>query len=337
MRFLLRVVLTLAALAAALWSGYWALASRGLETGLAAWVEARRAEGWAADYETLDVSGFPLRFRTDIAGLMLADPDTGLAWSAPTFRFESAAHRPQDVMAVWPPSQQIATPAEKIAVGAGRMEGRLAFRPGPALELAGAAFALGEVTLASTAGWQASLTRAEVTAAAVEGRENAHRIVVAADEMRPPAGALAALDRAGVLPGVFERMHIEATLGFDAPWDRQSIEDRRPQVTRIELARLDAKWGDLELQAAGNLDVDAEGLPSGTLTVRATNWREMVAIARASGRLPEGLADRIEEALNLLAGLSGRPETLDVPLRFSRGQTWLGPVPVAPAPDFTIR
>lgn len=333
----MRLIVTVAVLAAALWSGYWALAARGLEAGLAAWIEARRAEGWAADYRALEVTGFPTRFETVLTELALADPGTGLAWTAPAFRIEAEAHRPNRVTAIWPATQQIATPAEKIAVGARRMEGRIALRAGPALEVIAADYRLEAFSLASSLGWEARMARAELSAAAAEGRENAHRIVFAAEEMHPPARLVALLDRAGVLPALFEHVRIDAVLGFDAAWDRHAIEDLRPQVTRIELASLDAKWGDLELRAAGDLDVDAEGRPVGLLTVRATNWREMVAIARGSGRVAPGLADRIEDALGLLAGLGGRPETLDIPLRLAAGQTWLGPVPLGPAPDFTIR
>lgn len=332
----MRLLVKLLILAALLWSGYWALAARGLERGLADWVAARRAEGWAADYATLGVTGFPTRFDTTITALTLADPETGLAWSAPEFRFEAQSHRPHDITAIWPAAQQIATPREKIAVGAGQMSGNLTFRPGPALEVARADYTLEEFSLISTAGWRVGIARATLEGAAVEGRAHAHRIRFDAADMRLPARLVALLDRAGVLPDLFERLTVEAVLGFDAPWDRRAIEDRRPQVTRIELGLLDATWGRLALQAAGDLQV-ADGRPAGTLTVRATNWREMIAIARASGQLPEGLADRLEDALGVLAGLSGRPETLDVPLRFALGKTWLGPVPLGPAPDLTLR
>ncbi|MGC9418013.1 MAG: DUF2125 domain-containing protein [Rhodovulum sp.] len=333
----MRILATLAVLAVALWSGYWALGARGLETGLSAWLEARRAEGWAADVATVGVTGFPMRFETALDDLSLADPGTGLAWSAPAFRIEAEAYRPHHVTLTWPQTQTLATPTETIAIGAQRMEGRLAFRPGPALEVAGADYVLEAFSLASSLGWEATMARAELNSAAVEGRKNAHAVAFAADRMHPPARLVALLGRTGVLPALFDHVRIDGILGFDAPWDRHAIEDRRPQITRIELAELDAKWGDLELRAAGDLDVDSEGRPSGALTVRATNWREMVEIARASGRVPPALADRIEDALELLAGLGGRPETLDVTLRFAGGQTWFGPVPIAPAPDFTIR
>ncbi|MBK1635168.1 DUF2125 domain-containing protein [Rhodovulum adriaticum] len=333
----MRVLLGLVTLLAVIWAGYWALAARGLETGLSRWVEARRAEGWAADYAGLAVTGFPARFDTAFTGLSLADPETGLAWSAPHFAFTAASHRPQAITAIWPPSQQIATPREKIAVNAALMQGRLEFRPGPALALIGADYRFEDLRLTSTAGWMAAAGRADLTSAAVEGQADVQMIDLQAQAMRPPARLLARLDRAGVLPDVFDRLAMRATLSFDAPWDRRAVEDRRPQITRLDLDSLDAKWGDLELRAAGTLEVDAQGLPQGTLTLRATNWREMVEIARASGQLPAGVADNLTRALAFLAGRSGRPETLDIPLRFAGGSTWLGPVPVGPAPDFTIR
>ncbi|MBN2907749.1 MAG: DUF2125 domain-containing protein [Rhodobacteraceae bacterium] len=325
------VVLTL------VWSGYWALAARTLDQGLAAWFAARRAEGWVAEYDTLAVAGFPTRFETTLTGLALADPDTGLAWAAPVFRFAAPSYQPQHVTATWPPAQQIATPRETITLDSTTMQGALAFRPGPALELVQARYALAGVALISDAGWRAEMAQADLASDAVADRPNAHHIVFSATQMRPPARLVAMLDKAQILPDLFERIGIDATLDFDAPWDRHAVEDRRPQITRIELALLDATWGRLALQAAGDLSVDGNGRPSGEIAIRATNWREMVAIARASGRMSPRVADRIEGALGVVAGLSGRADTLDVTLRLAGGQTWLGPVPLGPAPDFTIR
>jgi len=333
----MRFLLSLALLAALAWSGYWALAARGIERGLAGWLDTRRAEGWAADAGRIDVTGFPTRFDSRIEDLSLADPGTGLAWSMPEFSFSAQSHRPQRILARWPETQQIATPLERIAVTAETMTGALAFRPGLALKLASARLSVGAFGLVSDRGWRASMDGAEIAIKAVADRPGAQHLRLSASGMRPPAGLVATLDPAGLLPPLFQRVSFEAVAVFDAPWDRRAIEERRPQVRRVEIARLDAQWGDLALQAAGSFDVDAEGQPSGGLTLRATNWREMIAIARSSGQLPAPLADRLEDALGLLAGLSGRPEMLDVPLRFALGQTWLGPVPLGPAPNFRLR
>ena len=45
--------------AAGLWMGYWAFGSISLERALKAWLDDRRAEGWVAEVESIDVSGFP--------------------------------------------------------------------------------------------------------------------------------------------------------------------------------------------------------------------------------------------------------------------------------------
>ena len=105
----MRVLLALMVAAAALWSGYWALAARGIEHGLSGWVEARRADGWAADVGTIEVHGFPARFDSAITDLALADPQTGLAWSVPELRIESRSTKPHHFRVIWPETQQIAT------------------------------------------------------------------------------------------------------------------------------------------------------------------------------------------------------------------------------------
>lgn len=333
----MRRVLIAGLAAAALWSGYWLAAARFVDTGLQGWLAARRAEGWAADARAIAVTGFPARFAVEMTDLSLADPETGLAWSMPDLQVAAASHRPFEVAVTWPETQEIATPDESIAVGVARMTAALHLRPGPALAPREARFDLGAASFVSSTGWEASVDRARLQAIAEEGTDARYRIAFDAGDMRPPAGLVQMLDRAGILPALFQRLEIAATLSFDTAWDRRAIEERRPQITHVDLDRSAAQWGDLALEAAGAFAVDAAGQPEGTLTLRATNWRDMLAIARASGQLSEGLADSIEGALALLAGLSGRPETLDVPLRFAGGLTWLGPVPVGPAPDFTIR
>ena len=93
----------------------------------------------------------------------------------------------------------------------------------------------------------------------------------------------------------------------------------------------------MALDAAGSLTVDPKGTPEGRITIRATNWRDMVAVARASGSLPEGIADTLERGLEILAGLTGNPRTIDAPLSFQNGFVSLGPIPLGRAPAFVIR
>ena len=130
---------------------------------------------------------------------------------------------------------------------------------------------------------------------------------------------------------------LDANLTFDAPWDRNAIESRRPQVTAIDLRLMQANWGQLDLWAAGQLSVDDQGRASGEITLKAKNWREMLDLARQAGWVPEPLVPSIESGLNLVAGMSGSPKTLDAPLTFKDGAVSFGPFRIGTAPKLVLR
>jgi len=73
--------------------------------------------------------------------------------------------------------------------------------------------------------------------------------------------------------------------------------------------------------------VTPEGLPEGEITLKARNWREMIAVAQAAGALPDSLASTVENSLGLLARMSGNRNTLDITLNFSGGRVRLGADP----------
>lgn len=333
----MRSLLGMVVLLAAVWSGWWLAGARWAEAGLGLWLDARRAEGWLAEAGAVRLAGYPLRFEMTIEGLDLADPETGLSWSAPAFRLEAFGWNPTGVTAIWPASQVVATPEQRIEITASGMEAALALLPGPALTLDRAEAALAEAALISSAGWQARLAEARLSAARATGGENRLDLVFEVARLEPSAPLLALLDPAGRLPRTIDLVSVDATMGFDAPWDRYAVERRRPQPRALDLRRLKASWGRLDLEAAGDLAVDAEGIPTGEIQIRAVNWREMVAIGVDSGLIPEAFAGSLESGLELLAAAAGNPETLELPLGFRRGLVALGPIPLGPAPRLTIR
>ena len=333
MRRLLVVVLV----AALAWGGYWFVGARAVEYSLAAWIDQRRAEGWAADYAALNTRGFPNRFDTTITDLQLADPQTGVAWIAPFFQILTLSYRPNHLIAVWPGEQTVATPLQSILLTSDTMRASVVLRPGPSLELDRSTFELANVRLNSDTGWSTSIKTGSLGTRQTVGKTDTHDIGFDATDVRPSRDLLKLLNPAGTLPDAFERLHIETTVAFDAPWNRYAIEDRRPQITKFDLGKLDAKWGQMDLQAAGELDVDDGGIPTGRITVRATNWREMLQLAVATGAVSEALAPTLERALELLAQMSGNPETLDAPLSFQNGLMSFGPIPFGPAPRLRIR
>jgi hypothetical protein len=93
----------------------------------------------------------------------------------------------------------------------------------------------------------------------------------------------------------------------------------------------------MELKLAGSFDVDETGAPEGSVLVKATNWREILAVGVAAGIVPTNFEAPITKALELASQFAGSPKTLDIPLNFKNGQTRIGPAPIGPAPVFRLR
>lgn len=331
----MRILLILIVVATGAWSAYWFIASAGVKSGFETWFEARRAEGWVAETQDIQVTGFPNRIDISFTDLILADTDSGLVWEAPFFQILALSYRPNHVIAVWPPEQRLATPHEKFTLTSSDMRASIVLRPDSDLGLTRTTLTAEDLTI--RADGAADETRlAALTLAAERVAVDAaptYRLGLSSDGVAP------ALPRGlrETLPDTLDALRADMTVTFEKPWDRQAIETARPQPRQINIRLAEARWGELELLVAGELDVDENGLPEGSLAVKARNWREILDIAVATGSMPQGLARTLEDGLSLLAGLSGNRQTIDMPLEFRRGRIFLGPVPIGQAPVLRLR
>jgi hypothetical protein len=315
------------------WMVWWAFGQGAYEKGLATWVEARRAEGWAADYATLETRGFPNRFDTRITDVAFADPATGVAWAAPFIELLSLSYKPHQVIAVLPETHKFSTPFQTVEIGHTDARASLFLEPSTRLGLDRAVFVVSDLRARSSLGAQVALAQGRVAAEAVEG-ENRYRAGAEFTGLKPSAAARRALDPAGILPERVTSLRLDAMLDFTAPWDRLALEDARPQITRIKLNDLSARWGSVNFRAAGEVSVDAQGIPEGRITLRAEDWRRMLQMAEGMGWLPLGMRNTLESALGLL---SGPGDVIDTPITFSGGAMRLGLIPLGPAPRLILR
>ncbi|MBV1868776.1 MAG: DUF2125 domain-containing protein [Marinosulfonomonas sp.] len=333
MRWLLGVILTVATL----WSGYWFIASNAVEMGLSGWLDTRQSDGWVAEYSDVATRGFPNRLDTTITNIELADPGTGVAWKAPFFKIFALSYKPNHIIAIWPHAQTLASPYEKISVTSEDMRGSVVFTPGTSLELDRSNFDLQAVQLRSDLGWSAAVEKGKFFTRQTVGKTDTHDIWFEATNLTPSANVKNTLDPASLLPVEFETLRIDSTVAFTAPWDRFALEKNRPQISALHLKDLQATWGNLDLRAAGKLNVNSAGIPTGKITIKATNWRNMLRIAVDTGVVPQNISKTLESALEFLAGISGHPDTLDAPLTFKNGKVSFGPIPLGKAPSFAIR
>jgi hypothetical protein len=320
-----------------IWVGYWFLSAYGLRQSVSGWFDAQRTLGWQADFADISTTGFPTHHRTLLSRPALADPATGAAWQADWMSFESPA--------IWPGHQTVRfadTPQrlsyldQSIDVAAADLIVDLRLQPGLALQMQSMGLTSGAWQIADAAG--ALLAGDTLVLSMLQtDRPDTYDLAVAAEGFTPGPRIRELAQISGNLPEGFETLALQMTVRFDRPWDRSALEESRPQPRQIDLALADLKWGALRLQAAGAVTVDAEGLPEGDITVKAENWREMLALARSTGRLPEGIANSIERGLGLLAGLGGNPNALDLKLNLAEGFWALGPIPLGPAPRLILR
>ena len=333
----MRKIAWIVAAAGLAYSAYWFVGARGTEAAISGWLSAREAEGWQSEFAQVDTGGFPLRFDTVIDAPRIADPRTGLAFSAPRFEILSASYKPTQFTAKLAPQAQIATPYQTIALTHETAQAELFVTPGADLVLDHAAAELSAVALSSNLGWGLTLDAGSFASQAAADRAFTHDIQFSATGLAPTGGLIAALEGSQMLSDRFERLALDMTVQFDRDWDIHTLQGPRPQPRQVSLRDLSAKWGELNLKLAGTFDVDARGYPEGTVAVKAVNWREMVEIGIATGAIPQELSNIALRGGEMLAGLSGRADTIDAELTLKGGMISLGFIPLGPAPRFVIR
>lgn len=329
-------LLWLALLVAVGWSAWWGWGAWRAKADLVGWMEARRTDGWQAEWADVSVAGYPTRIDRTITDLTLANTEAGWVWNAPFVQILGLNYEKDHVILVWPETMSLQTPYERIAIAGEELRGSLTFRPGSARELDEAVLVFRGLELASDAGWTSSIAETRVASRPAEGESGARQIGVEVTALRPRAPLMQRLAENGLVPGTIERLSADLVVAFDRPWDRTALETARPQPREIEIRDMTATWGKLELRVAGDLSVGPDGVPSGEVMVKATNWEEILDVARESGALPEGIADTVESALRLLSGLAGSSRTLDIPVSFRDGRMRAGPVPLGQAPRLRL-
>ncbi|MEX0329348.1 MAG: DUF2125 domain-containing protein [Ruegeria sp.] len=333
MRRLIRVLIFIAIA----WSAYWFIAGYGLRTALTGWFNNQQQLGWQADFSEVETAGYPTHHITRLINPALADPVNGTAWSADWIEFQSPAIWPgQQVLRFADTPQRLSYFDQTATVTADRMQAELQLQPGVALVLEKMALTAGPWSVSEDDTAQAAGENLGMIMEQTSDPEVYH-ISARIDGFTPGDDLRALMRSATTLPQAFETLELDMTVAFDKPWDRSALEQGRPQPTSVELNLAEMKWGELRLFAAGDLDVDEQGIPTGEIAIKAENWRDMIAMANAAGALPDQAVDPVTRALNFLAGLGGNPNALDLQLNFRDGFVALGPLPLGPAPRLILR
>ncbi len=310
---------------ALVWCAWWVTAALGLHLAV-----PRLAGADPGTEVTLaGVGGFPGTFAVDLTGVRLAD--TGIEWSAGEVAVTARAWNPAHVDVVLPPEHELRLGAERLTLRTASNRGEIDLLPTPALTFRGLALDLSGAEVVSNRGWGAAAERLEIAARRGEGK-NAYLATADIAALLLPTATKFQLDPTGLVPDAIGAVRLDATITFDQPWNRYTVEGVRPQPIALDLRDAGFVWGDVELAASGTLTI-ADGVPEGTIRLTTPDWRKVHAFAAANGMLREEDAGTWWTALSVLS-LGG--EALNLPVVFQGGFMSWGPIPGGPAPRIVI-
>ena len=332
-----RLTVKLLALVVLVWTTWWVLATNGMQRGLTAWFDARQSEGWQASAGDMNRGGFPLRIATTLRDIALDDPATQSALRVPQVSLSTLIYWPGHATVRLPAEPVIlTTPQGILTLTTGGAEAALRLHPGTSLQLEAMRGGSIDITLDLVEGRLLSV-QDFTTAVQQTDDPQTYDIDFVATGFAPGSVIREALRLPVAWPEAFETLQADMTVSFDRPWDRSALEDRRPQPRAIRIDRMEANWADLRISLTTELQVTEVGAANGTLKVQAQNWQRMLDLATASGALSPPMRPQIESGLNLLSGLSGGSDTLDLDITFENGRMRMGFIPLGNAPLLILR
>lgn len=324
----MRILVTLLIFLALVWGGGWLVGARVVERSTETWLAEQAAAGRLAAFDALSVGGFPGRLTLDIERLRLGDPRLASGWEVPGLTVGLEARRPGTVRAALDGRQRLVLAGEVLELEARTLEAAVRVG-GTALALQGATADVVALALRSQAGWGAELGRLALIGAAEAGAPERMRLDVSMETLAVE-GVVHPRLRGIELPAV-DRLDLAALLELDAPLDRHA-RARRPQPVALEVLSGTLDWGATRVQAAGRLEIGADGVPEGRIDLEIGGWRALLELAVAARAVEPDLAPTLERVLGALETAGGRPGVLPLPLVFQRGRVSLGPVPLGRAP-----
>lgn len=328
------IAVCIALLAAIGYTGSWFYAAAEIRSAVDAWIEARRAEGYAVDHRGLTVDGFPSRITAELAAPAIGRPDDARAWAWQGDRLAAQA---------WPWAMnrlQVTLPAEQ----------RFAYRRAPGGErIVTATTAQGDVVLEFAGGAVERMTAVVtgLTLTTSEGETRVARIELRGRRADDRLDVSIAIDDVGLPPELDgglgrEIAHVAVDAAITGPLppalDAEGLAAWSEAGGTVELSGLSLRWGDLVVEGNGTLALDDEMRPLASLVAEITGHAAVLKALADAGTIKPRDAATATTIFNLLAkpGPNG-VRVLKVPLSAQNGMLFAGPLSLMKLPPIVPR
>ncbi len=327
MRRRLIFVLVLLALALGGDALAWRWVEGQLDTGFAAWVALRRAEGWTVTHGPATHAGWPLAARLDIPDITLSRGPAAARWSVPRVSLEVAFITPGSLVVGFHGEQHVrAAGTPDIAFTAGHMTATAPLNPATP-EAAALDMDIGDL--------RATLPDGDLTATRLQLHADASQSysLSAGDVALPPPPGGAAWPLGARIASIVIAADIVGALppGPNLP---ERAAQWRDLGGRVDLPHVSIGWGALGVTGKGTLSLDRQLQPSGSFTLRIVGYDEALDAFATTGTLPPRAAAAAKAVLGLIAHIpdGGGTPVVDAPVTLGAGQLMLGQIPVAHLP-----
>jgi len=330
---MIRWLTIIVAVLATLYGGYWLLGRSTLQGGIEAALADMSGSSAQIAYSDWGVRGFPSRFDTTFEDISITDAASGVAWSAPWFQVLALAYKPNEVIAVWPDSQELTLGDETIHILSNSMRASAQVRPSTALTFDRATVEIQNPRIRRASdGSELAMGHLLAAARAAPEAANTYDLYLDAQSIVLPEALRMALDPAGDMPVLIRQVRLDSVATLTKPLDRFASDAPEITLRALEIREMGLIWGDVSISAIGTVAAGFDGIAQGTITFSAANWRKALDMGVKAGLIGEGFDVTYANMAQELDETPHIPDTLTVTLRFEDGKTRLGPLPLGPAP-----
>lgn len=313
-------------------SAYWFWAAGQVESAIANWTAAQQARGYEIAYRGPEIDGFPFHLNARMERPSVVAP-AGWRWSGDAIVGHGTVWAPLTLDLELPRAQKVRGEwfgrTRQAEATAAKGQGTVHFHADG--EIDSVSLRIADLTVHGEPGWTAHAASLDYdltsVATAPDGTAEP-RILIdgTAHEVTLPDFADGPFGR------TVERLGLDAEIVGTFPPDDPAVALAiwRDQGGRVEVRKLDLRWGPIEVEAKGSGTLDALLRPEGAFDARIRGLPEAVDVLSRRGVIENGAAFALKTAAFALAQSeagSGRP-VVALPVTLRGGLVYLGPVAI---------
>ncbi len=269
---------------------FWWIAAGRFEAAALAWIEARRADGYAIRHGAVERAGFPTTLRLTFRDPAIESPggDQGWSWSASFMEAEIAPWAPLEITIHTRGPQALVLPGGGGPVPYEGSVGNLTASIASDRSLPLRAMTLRELVLTGRNGTDVlaagdlDIDLRQGAGGEERGVELAYELTAQASDLRLPANLKLPLGE------LVSRLELEADVMGDVhshPWP-EALQRWRDSGGVVEVSRLHVRYGPLRLALEGTVALDGNDQPMGAFVARGEGLPETLDVLHQRGVLP---------------------------------------------------